>query len=103
MTIDPPASTDVYIYRTNNDYFSTWTRVDAQISGKEANFETDMGGVYVAVYSRPVGMIVGVTLAVIAIIVIIAGTVIYFRRNPEKWAQCMGSLRNVQRSTAGQV
>ena len=67
-----------------NFYFSNW-QVNADIDGGKATFQTQEGGVYVAVKSNNVGVIIGSVFGVLIVIGIVIGAAFfYFRKNPDK-------------------
>jgi len=88
--VNPGATEEVVIYRTSEDS-TTWTRVDAQISGGTASFDTEEGGVYVAAGHTKAGVIAGAVIGALAVVaIIVIATVLYARKNPEK----LSSLRH---------
>ena len=81
MTVE---GSDVTVFRTSSD-FTIWTRMDAKIADGVARFDATEGGVYIAVSNTNVGMIVGIVVAVLLLVgVIVGGTVLYFKRHPDK-------------------
>ena len=61
------------------------------------------GGLYVARKHRDVAMIAGITLACVFVLVVVIGTIIYYRRKPEAWARARGRFRNLTRSLKTEV
>ena len=61
------------------------------------------GGLYVARRHRDVAMIAGITLACVFVLVVVIGTIIYYRRKPDAWARARGRFRNLTRSLKTEV
>ncbi|XP_013398503.1 protein DD3-3-like [Lingula anatina] len=95
MKIDP-GSSEIGIYRTSSSNFATWTKVDAEVNDGIAQFQVAEGGVYVARTVPQVGLIVGIVVTILVIVALVVGTVVYFKKNPNKW-------NNIRRSTANRV
>ena len=96
MKVSPGSLEDVVIYRTNSDS-SSWTRVSAQVDSGFANFESEEGGVYVAVGYQKAGVIAGAVIgALLGVALVVVATVFYCRKNPEK-------LNSFKRSFAARV
>ena len=93
----------VDVYRTNSDNFATWTNVDSDINDGVARLQLDKGGVYVARRRTNVGLIVGLTVSAIAVVAIIVGGVVYFRRHPRKWIEVESKVRKAERSLKSNV
>ncbi|CAH1783889.1 unnamed protein product [Owenia fusiformis] len=102
MKVEQPGTKNVGVYRTNND-FATWTRLDADINDGLATFEAQGGGVYVARTEPQVGVIVGVCIGLIALVAIIIGGILYFKKNPDKLESLRGGARNAGRSVQNKV
>ncbi|XP_071081858.1 protein DD3-3-like [Haliotis cracherodii] len=96
-------SSDVVVYRSNANNFATWTRVDASIDGNMAKFQAQGGGVFVARSSSNIGMVVGIAIACIVIVVILIGTLVYFKLHPKKWQSVKNNAKYIQRSTQSKV
>ena len=99
-----PALTNVKLYRTTTDGFVTWTKVaDVQFSNGHAEFQTDRGGVYAAVYEKNLGLIVGISCLLVVLVLLLLGSVIYFLRHPGKWTELRSKVTNVKRSTQSRI
>ena len=93
---------NVQIYYAPPD-FSTWERLDADISGGHATVRAQKGGVFVARTESNVGMIVGIVVACAVVVVIVGGTMFYFRRNPTKWEAVRTNCRNARTGMKSRV
>ena len=79
-------------------------QVDAELNGGYASFQIQEGGVFVArTGGKDIGMIVGVTILCLALLAIVIGTVVYFKRHPGKWTAVSTSCRNAERSLHSKV
>jgi len=96
------SSDSVKVYRAPND-ISDWTRVDAEINSGQAKVQAQRGGVYIARSESNIGMTVGIAVGCAALLVVILGTVLYFRRNPTKWTAVKTNCRNAERSLHSKV
>lgn len=96
IPVSPASVEDVTIYRTGTGS-SSWTKVDVEVKGSMAHFQTRQGGVYVAVGYKKSGLIAGAVIAaLIGVVLIAVASVLYFRKNPE-------SFSSMKRSFASQV
>ncbi|XP_006822467.2 protein DD3-3-like [Saccoglossus kowalevskii] len=103
IKVTHPTTEDIAVYRSNADTFSSWHRVSAVKQGDSVLFETQEGGVYVVRTESDVAAIVGIVLGCLAAIIIIVGTVIYFRRHPDKWNRVTHSCSRAKKSTQSKV
>jgi len=103
MKVTMPSTDDIGIYRSTDNNLGSWQRIKAEVKGHEVTFQTDMGGIYVARTEPDVVAIVGIVRGCLAAVVIIVGTVIYFRRHPEKWDGLKHSCTKAQKSTQNKV
>ena len=104
MKVDTSAH-GLAIYHTNSENFATWTRVDAQIDNNNnmATFKTHEGGVFVARYQTNVPLVVGMVITLLVFVMIVVGSIVYFRRYPEKWESVTQRYRDVRRSMTERV
>ncbi|XP_072025682.1 protein DD3-3-like [Amphiura filiformis] len=79
------------VYRSDPYNLAMWEKIDHEQSGKTANIAVKGGGAYVIRGATSnVALIVGIIVAV-AVVVLIVGAVVFFRRNPEKWSSITGA------------
>lgn len=62
-----------------------------------------LGGFYVARNHRDVGLIAGITLACVFVMVLIIGTIVYYRKKPEAWVRTRARFRNITRSMKTEI
>jgi hypothetical protein len=94
--VEPASLEEVVVYRTKSGS-SAWTKVDSDVKGGVASFQTSEGGVYVAVGYKKGGMVAGAVIgALIGVALIAVASFCYFRKNPD-------SLSGVKRSFAARV
>ncbi|XP_078594983.1 protein DD3-3-like [Branchiostoma floridae x Branchiostoma japonicum] len=94
---------NVAIYHANPDSFTSWSKLNAEISGGVASFQVDRGGLFVARTETSVGLVVGMVMLVVILVVIIVGSVVYFRKHPDKWDQVKKSAAVARYSTQNKV
>ncbi|XP_020892365.1 protein DD3-3 [Exaiptasia diaphana] len=97
---------DIEVYRSDDDEgLRTWYQVEAKTSSEDnmVTFQTDKGGVYVARTVTNKGLLAGIIIAVIFVLLIVGGSIIYFRRKPEKLARVRSCFSNCGRSFSRQV
>lgn len=102
MTVDCSVCT-VAMYRSDPSTFSFWTRVNADIADGKARFEAVEGGVYVARSESQIGVYVGVGVVCAALLLVLVGTLIYFKKHPEKFQQIQKAAKYAERSTKDKV
>ena len=79
------------VYRSDPYNLEMWEKVDHEKQGKSVTLAVQGGGAYVVRGAQSnAGLIAGVIIAV-AVVVLIVGAVVFFRRNPETWASVTGS------------
>ncbi|XP_070559546.1 protein DD3-3-like [Ptychodera flava] len=103
MKVTMPSTDDYSVYRTNSENFASWHKVSAQLVGDEVIFETDRGGVYVVRTEPDVVAIVGIVIGCVAVLAIVIGTIIYFRRHPDHWDGLKGKCSYAKKSTQNKV
>ncbi|XP_038054234.1 protein DD3-3-like [Patiria miniata] len=81
------------VYRSDPDNLVNWVRMDAKTEGQELVFSVDQGGAYVARGTVSGGFVAGVVIALVVLVVIVGGSVFYFRKNPDKWESMTSSCR----------
>lgn len=96
------SSGSIEIYHANAD-FSGWSKVQANIGDSRATIQARSGGVYVARTETNVGMIVGLVIGSVVLVVVVAGSIFYFSRNPSKWQAVRTTCRNAKRSTSSKI
>ncbi|XP_001628323.2 protein DD3-3 [Nematostella vectensis] len=96
---------DIEMYRSaDSENLRTWYKVPgASVNEGVVSFQTDKGGVYVARTVTNKAAIAGIVIACVIILVIIGGTVFYFRKHPDKLTQINTSISNVCRSCKSEV
>ncbi|CAG5125430.1 unnamed protein product [Candidula unifasciata] len=95
-------SNNVEVYYAATD-LSVWSKVEARIQDGKATIQARSGGVWVARQHTNVGMIVGIVIACVVVIAVLAGTIFYFARNPGKWQAVRTNCRNAKRSMHSHV
>lgn len=94
MKIEKNSIDDVTIYRSSQDSFSSWVPVDAKIEDKTASFQTQDGGVFVAVVHKKSGAIIGGVIGgVVLLAIIIIAIVVFTRKNPNTLSTMTRSLQ----------
>lgn len=73
------------------------------LQGDVAQLEVTEGGVYVARSHSNAGTVVGVVIAALVVAVAVIASVVYFRRNPDKWNSVTSNFRKAGRSTKNKV
>ncbi|XP_064604895.1 protein DD3-3-like isoform X2 [Liolophura sinensis] len=102
MAVDCSVCT-VAMYRSDPSTFSFWTRVNADVANGKAHFEAVEGGVYVARSESKIGVYVGAAVVCVAILLVLVGTIIYFKKHPEKFRQIQKAAKYAERSTKDKV
>ncbi|KJE92614.1 hypothetical protein CAOG_03538 [Capsaspora owczarzaki ATCC 30864] len=103
MAYESSATETFAVYRAPTRNAAIWTQVDADMSGDIAAVQGTQGGAYVVVNKPNVGAIVGATVACVAVLVIVATTVIYFKKNPAKWEAAKKKAMYLKRSMDSKV
>ncbi|XP_077997419.1 protein DD3-3-like isoform X2 [Glandiceps talaboti] len=103
MKVTMPSTDEIKIFHSTNDNLGSWQRIKAEVKGHEVTFETDMGGIYVARTEPNVVAIVGIVIGCLAAVVLIVGTIIYFRRHPDKWDSLKHGCNIAKKSTQSEV
>ncbi|KAL5014549.1 hypothetical protein ScPMuIL_008819 [Solemya velum] len=104
MALTMEDNDNIKVYRSNPATFSSWSKVDSHISGGTIQFQTAQGGVFVARTTLSnVSLIVGLVLGLLLVIIIVTGTVCYFRRRPENWVAVKSKVNRMHKSTQNQV
>merc|ERR1719494_579891 len=85
LKVDSESMSQTKIYRGQEGDLATWEEMDADISDGVASFQTDQGGLYVARKHTSYGTVAGIIIACLILVVVVGGSVIYFRRYPDKW------------------
>lgn len=101
MSVEDKSS--IEIYRSDSETFGSWSKVNANINNGLAEFQTDQGGVFVARAHSNTGPIIGIVVGVLAVGLIVIAAVVYFKRNPQKWAALKGSAKYAEKSLSDKV
>ncbi|XP_071960552.1 protein DD3-3-like [Antedon mediterranea] len=96
-------SYDVLSVYYSDDDFRTWNEVDAELQNDKVTFEAQKGGVYIVRGNPNIGLIVGCVIAALVFVLLIVGSVMYFRKNPDKWAGIRASCSASAKSVDGRV
>ncbi|XP_071805948.1 protein DD3-3-like [Asterias amurensis] len=98
------ANTDmVGVYRSDPDTLNNWVKIESQMEGREAVFSVDQGGAYVIRGVANGGAIAGIVVCLIALVVVVGGSVFYFRKHPDKWDNLSKTCRSLTSSTNSRV
>ncbi|XP_033116568.1 protein DD3-3-like [Anneissia japonica] len=92
-------SYDVLTVYYSNDEYKTWNKIDAELSNDKVSFEAQFGATYIVRGMPNVGLIVGCTIAALVAVILIIGSIMYFRKHPEKLeairTTCTASAKSV--------
>ncbi|KAL5014548.1 hypothetical protein ScPMuIL_008818 [Solemya velum] len=100
MSLTMEDNDNIKMYRSNPATLSSWSKVDSHINGRTIQFQTNQGGAFVArTSSSNVILIVAIVLTFSMIIILITGTICYFRRRPEKLLSVKSKLTRMHKST----
>ncbi|XP_061187895.1 protein DD3-3-like [Saccostrea echinata] len=102
MQVDPDAS-NVEIYRSKFQDMASWTKIPSSVNGGTASFQVDQGGVYVARSHQNLGPIIGIAVAGIVLALVVVATIVYFRRNPDRFQKLKSGARKAERSVQNKV
>ncbi|RDD42900.1 Protein DD3-3 [Trichoplax sp. H2] len=104
LKLDSQISSEIHIYHSSYINAQSWTRVpNVTIENNIARFSQREGGLYVARTQPATAAIAGIVIAIVAGLVVIIGSIIYFRRRPEAWANLANRARNIHRSLQSKV
>lgn len=106
VTITIAIDDDAYspeAYWSTQDSLGTWVKVDASVEGTNLMLRSDRGGVFVVRSHSNYGPIIGIVVACVALVIIVVGAVVYFKRNPDRWIKLKKSTKYFERSMQEKV
>lgn len=105
LKLDSKVTSEIHIYHSSYlNNAQSWRRVpNVDIKNNIARFSRHEGGIYVARTQPATAAIVGIVIAVIAGVVVVLASVIYFKRRPEAWTNVSDRARNIHRSLQSKI
>ncbi|XP_057297072.1 protein DD3-3-like isoform X2 [Hydractinia symbiolongicarpus] len=97
-------SSDAVVYHSMD--YKNWLRVEnVDHSSGVASFQTKKGGIYVGRLDDKSmkNVIIGVSVAVVVVLVLIGGAVLYFKRRPEAYTGMRKGLQDMKLSTQSKI